>query len=171
MNLSCNFAMALQGKREAVYPCAKYFSEELSVAQCLSQSGDDSSIPNPRASLRNALGSRRFSQQCRTDIPEPNHPEKDTDPSQASLVLHSRRLQSWQEMIQDQGWPERAWRFCLCMRWQRTCITDLPWIDYFPRYCELRHMFCVVYFCHLCLRRSSTLEYKYTTCLLLPCYI
>ena len=118
------------GKKRGRLSLCKIFFRGLLCGQCFSQSGDDSPIPNPRASLRNALGSRRFSRQCRTVIPEPNHPEKDTGPSQASLVLHSRRLQSWQEMIQDQGWPERAWWFPLCMRWQRTCITDLSWIDY-----------------------------------------
>lgn len=100
------------------------FSEDLSVAGSFNPPGADSPSPNPGASLRNALGSRRSSPQGRTDVLEPNHP------APAGLVLHSRRLQSWQEMIQAQGWSEQVWPFPLCMRWQRTCIMDLSWTAY-----------------------------------------
>ena len=136
------------------------FSEDLFVAGSFSQPGADSPSPDPEASLRNALGLRRFSPQGRTDELEPNHP------AQAGLVLHSRRLQSWQEMIQAQGWSEQVWPFPLCMRWQRTCITDLSWTAYWFKGFQVvwdKAHFYVGYICLLYLRTSSTSDCKYTT--------
>lgn len=61
MNLFCNFAMVLWGKKKAVHPHAKYFSEDVCVPQGFSQSGTDSATLDARASLSYALGTWKLS--------------------------------------------------------------------------------------------------------------